>query len=407
MALIPSYLQIGSAVFPLQIDHGYLRLTTDLPGIDALGTVLSRFRSMPPVQRQHETSQARDYVFDDGHVTVFRAAAFDDEDTADGSMNWFRLTGAFPRKEESFHVGTSFLPDAMMIPQSVLFELINRLAEIDQGVANGTIELRLDDTPVPPRLPASLSITTYDRLWICREAEAKTHALKVMRGEPWTPLPEEPDYEPVEYDEPTDDDQPEPQGLPLFTITPTNPIPTPAAIANGSILRELETMAIELDALDEVARAGGDTYEDAELEARWSARRRRLLIELEVAGLFERSLTREARDAVAQLPALRAFHDAAMQLHAYLDSRERADVVRKPRPQSLLDSDVSIDWFRVPVGVVPDGMAAWTWLALVELQFERPPAFTTGRRFTRLAGRGCTLLYRTEARATPSVWRAT
>jgi hypothetical protein len=87
------------------------------------------------------------------------------------------------------------------------------------------------------------------------------------------------------------------------------------------------------------------------------------------------------------------------------ESAERAEIVRKPRPNGLLDSDVSIDWFRCPTGQTPEGMSPQRWLALVEREFESPPPFRAGRRFTRLEGHGCTLLYRTEARTTASVWR--
>ncbi|MBX3156106.1 MAG: hypothetical protein KF773_08910 [Deltaproteobacteria bacterium] len=408
MDLVPSYLRAGSAVFPLQVVDGVVYLSYAIPGLNALCFVLRGFRATPQTARA-ELSEVRIHWFGDKHVAACPTADMADEDLTNGWMNWLRLTGEPPPKTGSYHTGTSFLPDVLVVPRAVLLELLEQMIAIDAGIAQGTIEARLDGTPVPALPPAPASVVEYDRLRDRDWDPAHAHALKVIRGEPWTPSPPEPEYDPSMYevhDDDGDDRQPEPDGPPAFTITPVNPIARPEAIAKASILRELEAMVAELDALDEQARDGGETYEDAELEARCAARRQRVLIELEVAGLFERSLADAARAALAGLPALRAYHEAAMELHAYLDSRERAEIVRKPRPDSLLDSDVSLDWFRRPSGQTAEGIAPWTWLALGERAFENPAPFRAGRRFTRLAGQGCTLFYRTEAKAAPSLWRA-
>lgn len=55
---------------------------------------------------------------------------------------------------------------------------------------------------------------------------------------------------------------------------------------DDALLRELEAMAVGLDELDARARAGDEPYADRELHAQVEAKRRRVLLELEVAGVL-------------------------------------------------------------------------------------------------------------------------
>ncbi|HEX3766572.1 MAG TPA: hypothetical protein VHW23_48090 [Kofleriaceae bacterium] len=82
-----------------------------------------------------------------------------------------------------------------------------------------------------------------------------------------------------------------------------------------------------------------------------------------------------------------------------------SDPVKQPRPARLVDAHVSLDWFRVPSGYVPGGVAADDWLALCEVNFrarERPRA---GSVFARLEGTFHRLLFRTEL-GRPRLYRA-
>ena len=176
---------------------------------------------------------------------------------------------------------------------------------------------------------------------------------------------------------------------------------------DDALLRELEAMAVGLDELDARARAGDEPYADRELHAQVEAKRRRVLLELEVAGALAPA-DREVRDRARGLglPKLAGYHEAACELERYLSSLARERLVRTPPPERLIDAYVSLDWFRVPSGYVPAGVDPLAWLALCELNFraaERPRA---GRLFVRLEGTFHQLDFRTEVGPEPHLYRA-
>jgi hypothetical protein len=168
-------------------------------------------------------------------------------------------------------------------------------------------------------------------------------------------------------------------------------------------LRELAALADEVDRLDAEASRGAEPYADEQLDARLVARRGRLLLELEVAGVLDPG----GRDRLATrgLTSLVGYSDAAVAMDRYLGSPGYARLVKQPRAARLLDSRVSLDWFRLPSGYVPGGVDPDDWLALCEANFraqERPRA---GSVFVRLEGTFHRLLFRTELNR-PRLYRA-
>lgn len=161
---------------------------------------------------------------------------------------------------------------------------------------------------------------------------------------------------------------------------------------SDALLRDLERIAVEVDAL-------GTTTDDAFV----TARRSRLLLELDVIGLFGPDPTLD----VEHLPRLRHYRDAAARLRSYLTSAARARYFLDPPPQTLLDANVSLDWFRAPAGQVPEGLADDDWLALCERNFVSPLPEGSGTRFVRLERRMYALQFRIEVGSAPKLWRAT
>ena len=167
-------------------------------------------------------------------------------------------------------------------------------------------------------------------------------------------------------------------------------------------LRELETRAAEVEALDAKAMASDPPYADEELDAKASAKRSRLLLELESAELLVPGTDRRR---LQRYPLLAAYAAAAAKLDHYLDSPGYKRLVKVPRVKRLLDSQVSLDWFRVPSNYVPKGASADDWLALCDLTFRDEERPRSGSVFTKLEGKLHRLDFRTELNK-PKLYRA-
>ncbi len=106
------------------------------------------------------------------------------------------------------------------------------------------------------------------------------------------------------------------------------------------------------------------------------------------------------------LPALRGYYDATIAMMSYLASAARIRLVAAPIPLEVIDSPVSLDWFRVPSGYQPAGVSPHEWLALCERNFRDPMPAGTGTRFVRLEGKMHVLSFRREVGPDPKLWRA-
>ena len=162
-------------------------------------------------------------------------------------------------------------------------------------------------------------------------------------------------------------------------------------------LREIAALAELVDQLDAEASKSAEPYADAKLDATLVAKRSRLLLELEVAGVLGGG--ERERLAKLGLAKLVAYSDAAVAMDRYLDSPGYARLVKQPRVTRIVYSVVSLDWFRVPSGYVPQGVDSYDWLALCETNVRANACTGAGSVFVRLEGKFHRLLYRTELSA--------
>lgn len=166
------------------------------------------------------------------------------------------------------------------------------------------------------------------------------------------------------------------------------------------VLGKLESLAREVDRL-----AQGD--EDEQITA--GARRGRLLIELDVSGLLD---GREAtRKRVENYPTLLGYHTAAVALLTYLESTARSRLVTTAIGSiavgsRVIESNISLDWFRAPSDYIPIGVSPHEWLALCERNFIEPMPPGAGSRYVQLEGRMHRLEFRCEVGSKPRLWRA-
>jgi hypothetical protein len=162
------------------------------------------------------------------------------------------------------------------------------------------------------------------------------------------------------------------------------------------VLADLEDLAAEVDRL-----AASDDEGD---QVTAGARRGRLLIELDVSGLL--AGTDEVGARLANRPTLRGYHEAAVALLSYLASAARIRLVATAIGSKVIDSNISLDWFRVPSGYTPPGVSPHDWLALCERNFIDPMPSGGGTRYVRLEGKMHQLLFRPEVGPAPRLWRA-
>ncbi len=164
----------------------------------------------------------------------------------------------------------------------------------------------------------------------------------------------------------------------------------PGAPGRADELDRLEARAGELAAMEDSAEA--------------AARRRTLLIELDVMGLLSGAETAARELAELRLPALAGYHAAARRLLEYLANDERRELVRGAVPGPVLGAPVSLDWFRQGPEV-PDGYSVDGWTALGEalLTAATPSPTPEGEFFSQWAGRWYRVRWRRDDGNTPAL----
>jgi hypothetical protein len=167
---------------------------------------------------------------------------------------------------------------------------------------------------------------------------------------------------------------------------------------SDNLLADLEVIAVDVDRL-------AATASDDDTRGRLSARRQRLLIELDVVGVFDPGGELRGRVAKLGLEKLVGYCDAAAALWMYYASSTRDRLVDAPRPARLVDGAFSLDWFRVPSGYMPAGVDPHEWLAQCELAFTSPKPTGGGNRWTRLHGRMHVMSFRGEITNEPKLVR--
>lgn len=231
-------------------------------------------------------------------------------DEAEAAATWERLAGR--RLEgDPVLVGSTITP-SLVVPRAVLLELLERMLDLQAAAAeheDGAVGAAPGATPgatAPPAAPAA--------------------------------------------------DQVDETGHALARALATRP----GAPGRADDLPALERRAAELDRM-----AAGER--GVEQMAAEGARRRVLLIEIDVAGLLRGAnvdAERAELDALG-LPTLASYLTAAVALLNYLGGETRRRLVPGAAPQPVLGAPVTLDWFRRTPSP-PAGMSVEEWTALGE-----------------------------------------
>ncbi len=392
MDVVPAFVVIDGVRFPLAADARGVRIAADkrFPGLNALSYVAGHLVGMRfGAERVAELTERKTFVRPQALV----ASVVNDDnrnDLGDGVANWMRLAGRPPDLEDAYLVSTLFLDEMLVMPRRTLIRLIEQVGALHDAVLAHKLEPRTAEIGPDELAPVVTSPAQHQS----DDDAVQDEALEDEAAED-------------EHEE--DFSGPESSTEATRDVAAGQAIPAPSRVAADDVLRDVETLAGQVDALDAAARQGERLYADVERSAAAAARRHRLFLELEVAGLVEPALAGEARAALSRLGLTRTlgYHDAAQAMAQYLASPERAARFPGEPVPSVTAARVSLDWFRTPSGYRPDGVTEHEWLALCEKNFARPlPSSSAGERFVRLCGAMHQLLYRAEVGPAPCLWRA-
>ena len=156
----------------------------------------------------------------------------------------------------------------------------------------------------------------------------------------------------------------------------------PGAPGRAEELARLDERARELDAMTDPAEA--------------AARRRALLIEMEVLGLLS---SVDASGELTGLPTLASYHGAARRLAGYLSSEERQAMLPGAEPAHVPGAAISLDWFRA----VPPPERDRTALGEALLAAATAGPEPEGEFFTQWQGRWYRLRWRRDDGNTPAL----
>jgi hypothetical protein len=401
MDVVPAFVVIDGVRFPLAASERGVRLADDkrFPGLNALSYVAGHLVGMRSgAERVAELTERKSFVRPQALV----ASVVNDDnrnELGDGVANWTRLAGRPPDLRDAYVVSTLFLDDMLVMPRHTLIRLIEQVGALHDAVLAHELEPRTAQVDPEQLVPVTVDPAQHpaDHDTVKHEASEDEAA----------------EHEAAEDEATEDEDQ---EGVsrrvasaePAHGVAATQAVPVPN-IAGDDVLRDIETLAAQVDALDAAARQGERLYADVERSAAAAARRHRLFLEFEVAGLLEPALAGEAHAALSRLGLARTlgYHDAAQTMARYLASPERAARFPGEPVPTVTAARASLDWFRTPSGYRPDGVTEFEWLALCEKNLVRPlPSSSAGERFVRLCGAMHQLLYRAEVGPSPCLWRA-
>lgn len=393
MDVVPAFVDIDGVRFPLAADARGVRIADDkrFPGLNALSYVAGHLVGMRSgAERTAELTERKNFVRPQALV----ASVVNDDnrnELGDGVANWTRLAGRSPDLQDAYIVSTLFLDEVLVMPRHTLIRLIEQVGALHDAVLAHQLEPRTAESG-PESLAPPVAVNPAQH-------ESNEETL----------------HDEAPEDDATDDEPlegvaaPEASSEPARDAAARQAVPAPTRVAADDVLCDIETLAGQVDDLDAAARESQEPYASVERSAAAAARRHRLFLELEVAGLLEPALAGEARAALSRLGLTRAlgYHDAAQALARYLASPARAHRFPGEQVPSVTAARVSLDWFRTPSGYRPDGVTEEEWLALCEKNFAHPlPSSSAGRRFVRLCGAMHQLLYRAEVGPGPCLWRA-
>lgn len=120
MDVVPAFLVVDDVKFPLVVDGGHVRIADEqrFPGLKALSYVAGhlvartgRARVAELTQRQSLHHQA---------LTAFFVGPDDRDGLGDGVVNWTRLAGRPLDLDDAYFVGTTWIPQALVMPRHTL-----------------------------------------------------------------------------------------------------------------------------------------------------------------------------------------------------------------------------------------------------------------------------------------------
>jgi hypothetical protein len=402
MDVVPAFLVVDDVKFPLVVAGGHVRIADDprFPGLNALSYVAGHLIARTGSARVAELAERQSLR----HQALSASVVEPDnrDDLGDGVENWTRLAGRPPDLDDAYFVGTTWIAQSLVMPRDTLIRLVEQVGALEDAVAAHQLEARINGVPEAGPVNPPPEADDEDTGEIEGEDEAADESDAGDGGDtaehgtgPNPPIQVGPG---AIVNDRSDS-----------AVAASRTSLAPTRIATDDTLHDIEILAGQVDDLDAAARESEEPYASVERSAAVAARRHRLFLELEVAGLLEPALAGEARAALSRLGLPRAlgYHDAAQAMARYLASPTRARRFPGEPVPSVTAARVSLDWFRTPSGYRPDGVTEEEWLALCEKNFARPlPSSSAGRRFVRLCGAMHQLLYRAEVGPAPCLWRA-
>jgi hypothetical protein len=170
-SVIPSYLSLDGVDFPLFVRDQHVGLGYGARELEVLGFALDEMVN----------GDSRDVSIDELASRGFKvqelsAIPIGPEDSYarlnDGPINWRMLSGRWPDFSDSFFVRSGFLKKDLVIPRPVLMNLVAKLREFRDDLANGTRESRVSAELVPPPRPRTPELERYEQLVAAGDDEA-------------------------------------------------------------------------------------------------------------------------------------------------------------------------------------------------------------------------------------------
>jgi len=241
------------------------------------------------------------------------------EDYTEARENWRELTNSLPG-DDSYLVATSFLRRQIIVPRQVLLEIIYALKKLRQE-GNFADESEEGTEQKTIQIPNNQELTNNQPH---KHLDVDNISVDAFTDESEEGTEQKPSQ--IQNNQELTNNQPH-KHLDVDNIP-----------VDDDFLRHMEERAVALATLEQ----GEETLETA---ATASAKRRFLLVELEDAGLLNEShfVHLHQRLEQLQLPMLIAYHQAAMELHAYFRSPQRKRYLPEAVPESIFGGPISLD----------------------------------------------------------------
>jgi hypothetical protein len=143
MDAVPAFLIVDDVKFPLVVDGGRVRIADDprFPGLNALSYVAGHLVARTGSARVAELIQRQSLR----HQALSASFIGPDErdDLGDGVVNWTQLAGRPPDLDDAYFVGTTWIPQALVMPRGTLIRLVEQVGALEDAVAAHRLEARI------------------------------------------------------------------------------------------------------------------------------------------------------------------------------------------------------------------------------------------------------------------------